>query len=249
MGISKSVPNNITSPDGNSLAVFLDDNDSTLKLKDIYGNIDDLENYTPSGSSIQNVGGGKEIYLNSTNNPSKLRTLVQGANVTLTEGAETIQIDAGNTTGTTLYYGSFISTQTQTSLGNEQKAMTLNTTILSNGISIENNSRIKVAHTGIYNFQFSAQLLRTSGGQAQQIYIWFKINGSNIPDSNTVLTLANNGQLIVAAWNFVTQLNANQYIEIFWYATASTIELHYNASPVVGLPAIPSLIATMNRIG
>jgi hypothetical protein len=63
------------------------------------------------------------------------------------------------------------------------------------------------------------------------------------------LTLANNGDLVVAAWNFMAQLNANQYMEIFWYATASTIELHYDSSPVVGLPAIPSIIAIMNRVG
>ena len=117
------------------------------------------------------------------------------------------------------------------------------------GFSIVSNSRITAAHTGVYNIAFSAQLRKTSGGGATQIYIWIKKNGSNLPDSNTVLTLANNGDLLVAAWNLFLQLNAGQYVELFWYATAATIELYYNATPIVGLPAIPSVIATINRIG
>jgi hypothetical protein len=201
MALTKSQGNDIEVLAANGLSIFVDDNDSELKLKDTNGDIEPVIDFL------------------------------------------------ANITDTPLYYGSFVDTTTQTSLGNEQKAMTFNTTILSQGISIENNSRIKVNHTGIYNLQFSAQIKKTSGGQAQQIYIWFKINGVTVPDSNTALTLANNGDLVVAAWNFMAQLNANQYMEIFWYATASTIELHYDSSPVVGLPAIPSIIATMNRVG
>lgn len=201
MALTKSQGNDIEVLAANGLSIFVDDNDSELKLKDTNGDIEPLVDFI------------------------------------------------ANITDTPLYYGTFSDTTTQTSLGNEQKAMRFNTTILSQGISIENNSRIKVNHTGIYNLQFSAQIKKTSGGQAQQIYIWFKINGVNVPDSNTALTLANNGDLVVAAWNFMAQLNANQYMEIFWYATASTLELHYDSSPVVGLPAIPSIIATMNRVG
>jgi hypothetical protein len=150
-----------------------------------------------------------------------------------------------------LYYGSFFSTQTQTTIGNEIKKMTFNNTDVAAtlGFSIVANSRITATNTGIYNIQFSAQLLRTSGGQAQQVYIWFQKNGINIPDSNTALTLANNGDLVVAAWNFFEQINAGEYIEICWYSTTSAINLHFDPAPIVGIPEIPSVIATINRVG
>jgi hypothetical protein len=202
--------------------------------------------------SLDNVGTGAEVYITASgNNPAQLRTLTQGANVVITQNANDIQIAVPSVTGIPLYYGSFYSTQTQTTVGNEQKAMTFNNTdaTATLGTSIVSNSRITVANAGIYNFAFSAQLLRTSGGQAQQIYIYLKKNGNIVPDSNTAITLANNGHLVVAAWNFFLQLNAGQYVEIFWYATAATIQLNYDASPVVGLPAIPSVIATINRVG
>jgi hypothetical protein len=203
-------------------------------------------------SSLQNIGTGAEVYVQASgNNPAQLRSITQGTNVVVTQNANDIQISAPNIVGTALYYGSFFSTQTQTTIGNEIKKMTFNNTdaTATLGFSVVSNSRITATNTGIYNIQFSAQLLRTSGGQAQQIYIWFQKNGLNIPDSNTALTLANNGDLLVASWNLFSPLNAGQYIEICWYATASSIQLHYTAAPVVGLPAIPSVIATINRVG
>lgn len=45
--VTKSQPQNIMSPDGNSLAVFVDGVTSVLKLKDIQGNIEPLSNYIP----------------------------------------------------------------------------------------------------------------------------------------------------------------------------------------------------------
>lgn len=200
--------------------------------------------------SLSNVGTGAQIY-KSGNNPAELRTITQGSNVVVTQNANDIQISVPSVTGIPLYYGSFYSTQTQTTVGNEQKAMTFNNTdaTATLGTSIVSNSQITVANAGIYNVAFSAQIKKTSGGGATQIYIWLKKNGSNMPDSNTVLTLANNGDLLVAAWNFLVSLNAGQYVELFWYATAASIELHYNATPIVGLPEIPSIIATINRVG
>jgi len=202
--------------------------------------------------SLQNIGTGAEVYVQASgNNPAQLRSITQGTNVVVTQNANDIQISAPNIVGTALYYGSFYSTQTQTTIGNEIKKMTFNNTdaTATLGFSVVSNSQITATATGVYDLQFSAQLLRTSGGQAQQIYIWFQKNGLNIPDSNTAITLANNGHLVVASWNLFVQLNAGQYVEICWYATANTIQLHYDAIPVVGLPAIPSVIATINRVG
>jgi len=248
MEITKSLGNDIEVLSANGLSVFVDDVDSTMKVKDTNGNIEPLSNYLGS-ESLANIGSGVKIYKESTSNPSQLKTLIQGANVSLTEDEESITIDAANATGTALYYGSFVSTITQTTTGNEQKAMTLNSTLLSNGVSIQNNSRIQVANAGIYNLQFSAQIVKTQGGSNQTIYVYLRKNGTNVPDSNTAVTLANNNQFIVLAWNFVETLSANQYLELMWYTTDEHIQIAKITSPIAVIPDIPSLILTMTRVG
>lgn len=149
-------------------------------------------------------------------------------------------------------YGSFYDVNSQTTLGSTEELMQFGTTDISSGVTIVNNglgdpTRITVSSTGVYNIQFSAQLTKT-GGSLADVYIYLKKNGIIVPDSNTQLTLANNGHYIVASWNFFVQLNAGQYAEIAWYSTNANVELHYNAIPVVGLPAIPSIILTVNKV-
>ena len=101
MPLTKTLPYNILSPDGNSFAVFLDiNNPQVLKLKDINGNIDLISNYlTPSGTfivSVENVGTGAGIYIPNTTSPAQLKTIKQGSNVVITESAEEIQISVPN---------------------------------------------------------------------------------------------------------------------------------------------------------
>ena len=151
-------------------------------------------------------------------------------------------------------YGSFYDTTTQTTIGNETLPMKLNTTDLSatNGFSIVNDTlgrptRITSTESGVYNLQFSAQLHKTSGGGATQIYIWFSVDGFDLADSATTLTLANNGDLLVAAWNYFVDLTAGQYVEIMWRASGANIEIQRNTT-VPSVPGIPSVIATINKV-
>jgi hypothetical protein len=43
--VTKSSANNIKSPDGNSLAIFVDGDDDVMKIKDVRGNVQDLSDY------------------------------------------------------------------------------------------------------------------------------------------------------------------------------------------------------------
>jgi hypothetical protein len=151
-------------------------------------------------------------------------------------------------------YGSFYDTTTQTTIGSENLPMKLNTTDVAatSGFSIANDTlgrptRITTTETGIFNVQFSAQLHKTSGGGATQIYIWFAVNGVDLADSATTLTLANNGDLLVAAWNYFVPLTTGQYVEIKWRATAANIEIQRNTT-LPSVPGIPSVIATIHRV-
>jgi hypothetical protein len=107
-------------------------------------------------------------------------------------------------------------------------------------------SKIYVANTGSYNFQFSAQLDKT-GGSASAVYIWPRVNGVNVPDSATKLVIDGPNNEIVAAWNFILVMKANDYFELAWESPDTDVIIPYVA-PTGNIPGIPSIIMTVNWV-
>ena len=107
-------------------------------------------------------------------------------------------------------------------------------------------SRIYVANTGVYNFQFSAQLDKT-GGSASAVYIWPRVNGVNLPDSATKIVIDGPNSEIVAAWNFVLVLKAGDYFELAWESSDTNVVIPYVAASG-NIPAIPSIILTVSWV-
>jgi hypothetical protein len=150
-------------------------------------------------------------------------------------------------------YGAFQDTTDQVAANTTTAyPMTLNTTDYSNGVYVSNSSRMNVRNYGIYNLQFSAQLVNTDS-QIHDIDIWFRKNGTNIAGSNSRYSVPNShggvdGHLI-AALNFFIELNANDYMEIMWATddvAVSIQQLPTRTSP--DTPATPSVIATMQYV-
>jgi hypothetical protein len=146
------------------------------------------------------------------------------------------------------WYGVFCSTGSQSNpVANVSRSMQLETTEHSNGVSIVAGSRITFAHAGVYNIQFSAQLESTAAGD-KSVHIWFKKNGSNVARSNTTINVAKQaGDKVVAAWNYVDTINTNDYIEIMWQASDTTMRL-LAATATGNLPVTPSIIVTATQI-
>jgi hypothetical protein len=198
--LTKSNPQSIFTPDGNSLAVFID-SDGLMKFKDVLGNIALLSEFTPL-----------------------------------------------------LKYGSFFSTETQSATTiNTPKAMTLNETDISNGVSFSkiNNSQISVSISGTYDLQFSAQIDRVVGTGTDVIDIWLRKQGVDVPNTNTKITIAGNVNQakVIASWNFFISLNAGEYVELMYSVTDLQIQLIYEAPNLsVPHPATPSVLLTMNKI-
>ena len=142
-------------------------------------------------------------------------------------------------------YGSFYSTVTQTVAAiNTATAMTFNTTDISFGVYVGTPiSRIYVDRGALYNLQFSAQLDNTSGG-IHLAYIWLRVNGLDIPYSAGQLRLKGNDGELVAAWNYLAQLNQGDYFELMWAAADTSVQL-LATSATAFCPAIPSLILTV----
>ncbi len=150
----------------------------------------------------------------------------------------------------TRYYGNFYDTTTQTASATPNTAlpMTLNSTVAADGFSIVSGSRITAEHDGTYNLQFSAQLDKTDSGN-DDVDIWFRKDGVNVPDSNTRLTLVGNNTKLVAAWNYLDYLASGSYIEIMWYSDDIDLRILSQASSSnPDRPAIPSIIATITQV-
>jgi len=143
-------------------------------------------------------------------------------------------------------YGSFYDTTTQTAAAiNTAYAMTFNTVDLSFGVTRGSpTSRIYVDRPNIYNIQFSAQLDKTSGGTGL-VWIWLRKNGVDVPDSTGFVRLQGNSAELLAAWNYLTQLNAGDYIEIMWEVDDTSVQILYEAATAVH-PATPSVILTVS---
>ena len=143
-------------------------------------------------------------------------------------------------------HGAFHHTLTQLSAGaNQINKVVYNTTTLSDGVSVVSSSQITVANSGIYNFEFSAQVEKTSGG-GDNVDIWIQINGTNVPDTNTRVALTGGNAKQVAAWNFLIQLSAGQYVELCWSSPSAAVQLHAEGPQVTPTrPGIPSIIASL----
>lgn len=148
------------------------------------------------------------------------------------------------------YWGSFWSTQTQTNAGTtSMNLFTLNNSDPSNNfVDLSGSSKIKVSSSNVYNIQFSSQVDKTDSG-TDDIYIWLRKNGSNVADTNTIITLDGNNKKVVAAWNWVLYLAVNDYIEIAWSSPDIDMRLVYEASSGSPTkPAVPSVIVTVTNV-
>ena len=147
-------------------------------------------------------------------------------------------------------FGTFHDTTTQTATAiNTAYAMTFDTTDLSEGVYRGSpTSRIYVDDPGIYDFQFSAQLDKTSGGTGI-VDIWARINGADLANSASRIQIQGNNAELIAAWNFVLRLNSGDYFELVWATNDTSCQIQAFAA-VAPVPGIPSVILTVtNNIG
>lgn len=210
------------------------------------------------------------------NDPRAVAEVVNGIMNGKTNNTGTVTLATGNATSTTIYdsriggdskiflipysaaaftdstpYGAFQDSTDQTAASTTAAyPVTFNTNDFVNGISVVSNSRLTVKSYGIYNVQFSIQFVNTDSS-IQDVDIWFRKNGINIANSNSRFSVPNrhgsvDGHLI-AALNFWVELSADDYVEIMWATTSTSVsiqQLPAASSPT--RPATPSAIVTVS---
>ena len=151
-------------------------------------------------------------------------------------------------------YGAFQDGTDQTAANTTTAyAITFDTTDFNNGVTLSNSSRLNVSQAGIYNIQFSVQFKNTTN-DGQDVDIWFKKNGTNIDNSNSRFHLsqrksAGDPSHLIAALNFFVSLAANDYVEIMWRPTSTSVSIeHFATSSTPTRPAVPSVIATVSFV-
>jgi len=148
-------------------------------------------------------------------------------------------------------YGAFSSDQDQTAIANTATLMTLNTTDFANDVSIS-SSEITVVNAGIYNLQFSAQFQNTDTA-FQNVYIWLKQNGVDIPGSTGFVSVPNrhagtDGHTIIG-WNYFLNMAASDYVEIYWSVPNTAVSIqHLAASGTPTKPSTQSVVATLSFV-
>lgn len=176
----------------------------------------------------------------------ELTGLSSDAELPVSQGGVTYKIKRGNM-ATGKFYGSFYHSTTQSGFSeNTPHILSASTISESNGITVNNGTEFTVSSGATYNLQFSAQVQKTQGGSSEDMYIWLRKNKEDVPSSNTKITFGNNGVLMVASWNFVITLSANDHLQLAFQVTDPHIIVF--AVPSNGMPAIPSVIVTVVQI-
>lgn len=147
-------------------------------------------------------------------------------------------------------YGSFCDTTDQIAANTTTAyPVTLNTTNSAQTVSIVSSSRITFAVSGIYNIQFSLQLVNTTNS-SQDIDVWFRKNGTDIANSNSRFGLAPRKGIgdpyhTVGSLNFIESVVGGDYIQLLWKTSHVDAYMeHYSAPSSPTRPAIPSAIVT-----
>lgn len=158
----------------------------------------------------------------------------------------------GNLTGATLAYGSFYSIGNQT--GNASTELTMSLDVSdpwNNGVSLVSGTQITLAKPGVYNLQFSAQMVKESGNSSTHAHIWIAQNGTDVPYSASQVSFPSNSIYIVAAWNwFIQTTTPDEYVELKWEINSNVnngVIIESKAATGI-VPAIPGIIVTVDKV-
>lgn len=125
-----------------------------------------------------------------------------------------------------------------------------NATDFSNGVSVDptNQANLVFSKAGIYNLQFSAQLLNFTTSE-DNVTFWLSQNGTDVPYSAGIEQVnskhGSSPGARIAAWNYLLELKPGDYITLKWASdTGNTVVATYPAGTSPVHPISPALIFT-----
>jgi len=144
--------------------------------------------------------------------------------------------------------GLFYSTTDQAAaLANTGYPVEFENTYIGNGVSIGgvDNTRITVSSDGVYNFQITLQTAHTNSSDAT-VWTWINKNGTDVSYGGQKTTVKGNADRALY-WNFSIDLTADQYIEMYWATSDTTLSLESEAATSPH-PGVPSAIVAVSFV-
>lgn len=153
----------------------------------------------------------------------------------------------------TLPYGQFQSQTDQTAAAIDAAyAVTYDASDFLDGVTLSSGSRLTVPDAGVYTVNYSLQFKNTTN-DVQDIDIWLRKNGNDIPDTNSRFSIAarkstGNPSHLIVTTPLMVELAANDYIQVMWHVTSTGVSLEhfpavtYSAGVTPAIPATPSAI-------
>ena len=135
---------------------------------------------------------------------------------------------------------------------NTANVMTFSSTDYISGFTLVANSQMTATYTGMYNLQFSTQFQNTDT-QLHDVSIWLRVNGVDVVGSTGFVSVPNShggtpGHAI-NGWNFFVQLNAGDYVEIWWSTNNAAVTIQtYGTSTGPTRPSTASNVATLTFV-
>ncbi len=154
-------------------------------------------------------------------------------------------------------FGQFYSAIDQTvPTGTGVSVISFENTYSSNGVSCVDpgtgfKTQLTVATTGVYAFNISPQLIKTSGGGHGTVTFWARKSGVNVADSGSFVAVTNN-EHILSFVELILPMTAGEYIEWACNSDVANCRLEHetaSVAPAVVRPAAPSVIAGVKLIG
>lgn len=146
------------------------------------------------------------------------------------------------------YYGTFSKTTTATPAAiNTAYTLTFDNTEISNGVVIGTpTSRLVVPESGLYQIDATVQL--TSGSSsAKNVWLWFRKNGTDIPNSARLVTSDVNNGYVPISLKEVTSLAATDYIELMYAADSTNVSISQVAATAFA-PAAPAVVISVTQV-
>jgi hypothetical protein len=151
-------------------------------------------------------------------------------------------------------YGCFTNNSDQLSPSVGSTAVVVyDTTEEASGVFLSNTSRLNVRNYGIYNVQFSLQLVNIAN-DPQYADVWFRLNGVDVPRSASRFDIparksAGVPSHVIGTVNTFIEMQAGDYVQIAGTTSSTDVSLeHYAADTGIPRPAIPAVITTVQYI-
>jgi len=151
-------------------------------------------------------------------------------------------------------YGCFTNNTDQTSPSVGSTAVVVyDSTEEASGVYLASSSRLYVRNYGIYNVQFSIQLVNNANSP-QFADVWFRLNGADVTRSASRFDIPARKSEgvpshVIGTVNTFIEMQAGDYVEIAGTTSSTDIGLEsYIADTVIPRPAIPAAIVTVQYI-